>query len=154
MLFCGDASPIHIFLSGATSLRRKNSTGNTRSSTCTQENNGRYQQTHRIDDTVLHNNGPYRGNAHSSGNGGKLFRKLAFLKATQILFQMCVKVMDLFSITTLIRATHLLLQGDLQQQTEHREQLPTLSWYIGICKEQLQRPLQSRHPSYRISLTS
>ena len=50
---------------------------------------------------------------------GKLFRKPAFLKATQILFQIYVKVMDLFSITTLIRITHILLQGDPQQQT-HR----------------------------------
>ena len=50
---------------------------------------------------------------------GKLFRKPAFLKATQIIFQIYVKVMDLFSITTLIRITHILLQGDPQQQT-HR----------------------------------
>ena len=45
---------------------------------------------------------------------GKLFRKQAFLKATQILFQVCVKVMDLFSITTLIRITHILLKDDPQ----------------------------------------
>ena len=45
------------------------------SSTCTQENNGgrhgRYQRTYRIDDNVVHNNGPSQGHRHSSGRGGK-----------------------------------------------------------------------------------
>ena len=54
------------------------------SSTCTRENNrgshGRYQQTHRIDDTVLPNNGLYQRNPHSSGRGGKVVSKTGLSK--------------------------------------------------------------------------
>ena len=80
--------------------------------------------------------------------------KKAFLKETQILLQICVKGMELLSITTHIRATHLLLQNNPKQQTEHTARLPTPSWYIGTHKEQLQRLLQSRPLSYKITLTS
>ena len=96
---------IHIALSGETSLHS--------SSTYTQENNGgsngRYQHTYRIDETVIPNNVPYHGNPHSSCRGENVVSKTGFLKVTQILFRIYVKVMDLFSITTLIRITHILL---------------------------------------------
>ena len=55
----------------------------------------------------------------SSDRGEKVVAKLAFVKATQIPFQICVKMMDLFRITTHFRATHRLLQDYLQQQREH-----------------------------------
>ena len=46
------------------------------STTCTLENNGvsngRSQHAQRIDDTIIHNNGSYQGNTHSSGRGGKV----------------------------------------------------------------------------------
>ena len=146
---------LHIALSSATSqedLYQEHS-----SSTCTQENNGgshgRYQHTHRIYDTVLPNNGPYQGNPHSSGRGGKFVSKTCLSKGHSNYFQICVKVLDLFSIITLIKITYILLQGDPQQQTEHTPQLSIPSWYIGLHKEQLQRSLQSRQPSYKMILT-
>ena len=80
----------------------------------------------------------------------KKLLKTAFLKDIHIIFQICVQVMGLLSITTLIIATHFLLQDDPQQQTEHTEHLPISSWYIETHKEQLQRLLQSRPLLYNI----
>ena len=101
------------------------------SSTCTQENNGvshgRYQHTHRIDDTVVTNNGHYQVNPSSSHRRRKVVSKAGLSKChPNSFFQICVKVMDLFSITTLLGESHLLLQDNPQQQTEHTKQLPKL----------------------------
>ena len=85
---------------------------------------------------------------------GKLYGNPAFLKATQIYFQIGVKVMELFPITSLIRATHLPFQVNQQHQMKCVDQIPISIWYIGTHKEQLQRLLQSRHPSYKMTLTS
>ena len=76
---------------------------------------------------------------------GKLFKKPAFLKATQIFFQKCVKVMELFP-------THLPIQDDQRHQMERADQNPIISWYIGMHKKQLQTILQSRQLSFQMTL--
>ena len=65
------------------------------SSTCTQEyNGGGHGHNQRIDDTVLPTNGLFRVIHTLQAGEEKLFHKPSFLKATQISFQICVKVMD------------------------------------------------------------
>ena len=49
---------------------------------------GQYQHTHRIDDTVLPNNGPYQDNPHSPAEDGTLFQnRFLLLNVTQIIFK-------------------------------------------------------------------
>ena len=105
---------IHIALSGATSILRKISTGNTRLVHTLKKIMEEAMDAINTLTVYILITAFIRVIHTLQAEEGKLFRKPSFLKATQILFQICVKVMDLFSITTLIRMTNILLQGDPQ----------------------------------------
>ena len=68
----------------------------------------------------------------------KLFLKTDFIKATRIILQICVKGVGLLSITTLIRATHILLQdGTLERTRCYYEYFCNQDCYLTRYKHRL-----------------
>ena len=49
---------------------------------------------------LFQNKGPYQGNPPSSGRGGNVVLKNGLFKKTNIIIQMCVKVMELITEMT------------------------------------------------------
>ena len=119
------------------------------SSTCTQENNGgshgRYQHTQRIYDIFLPTNGAYQAHTHSSGRGGKVVSKTGHSEGHPKCSDMregdgLVLNNDLYQGNTPSTSGRSTTTNGTHRAATH---IKLVHW-----NEQLQRPLQSRQPSY------